>query len=178
VITITSSIGAYPTIFIHIFIFCYRIMFIHWPSMDFHLFSSLSSIKVHSIYSTTVVLIALTILLIQFENMIGANIKKSFSHHGSFGFYNIFWTCNDWLGLHVVTHYQWQSIDEKRLVDFVKLKFHWNENIEWHSMHLELNWILGLNWIGFKFLGWNEIHLMFNAKPKYVYVFTYVYIVT
>jgi hypothetical protein len=90
VITITSSIGAYPTMFIHIFIFCYRVMFIHWPSMDFHLVGSHSSIKVHSINSTTFVLIPLIILLIQFENMIGANIKKFFSHYGSFGFYNFF----------------------------------------------------------------------------------------
>jgi hypothetical protein len=76
--------------------------------MDFHIVSSHSSIKVHYIYSTTFVLIPLTILLIQFENMIGANIKKSFSHYGSFGFYNVFWTfvCNNLLGLHVVAHYQ------------------------------------------------------------------------
>jgi hypothetical protein len=27
----------------------------------------------------------------------------------------------------------------KTWIDFVKIKFHLNENIEWHCMHLELN---------------------------------------
>jgi hypothetical protein len=40
-----------------------------------------------------------------------------------------------WPGLHVVT--QWN--DEHKWVDFVKFKFHLNENIEWSCMQLELN---------------------------------------
>jgi hypothetical protein len=44
-----------------------------------------------------------------------------------------------WLGLYVVTHYQWQWNDEHKWVDFVKFNFHLNENIEWYCMQLELN---------------------------------------
>ncbi len=45
------------------------------------------------------------------------------------------------LGLHNVAHYKWWSIEKKRWIDFVEIKFHSNENIEWHYMQLELNWI-------------------------------------
>jgi hypothetical protein len=37
-------------------------------------------------------------------------------------------------------NYQWRSINEKK-IDFVKSKLHLNENIEWHCMQFELNWI-------------------------------------
>jgi len=49
------------------------------------------------------------------------------------------------LGLHITTYSQWRSIDGKKWIDFVKIKFHSNENIEWHWIQLELNWI-ELNW--------------------------------
>jgi hypothetical protein len=32
------------------------------------------------------------------------------------------------------------SIDEKK-IDFVEIKIYFNKNIEWHCMHLELDWI-------------------------------------
>ncbi len=54
------------------------------------------------------------------------------------------------LGLHVTMHYQWLAIDwlMKKWIDFVKIKFHLNENIEWHCMQLGLNWIKILDsWI-------------------------------
>jgi len=44
----------------------------------------------------------------------------------------------------------------KKKVDFVKIKFHLNENIEWHCMHLELNQnLLILNPIEFKYIDWH-----------------------
>jgi hypothetical protein len=46
----------------------------------------------------------------------------------------------------------------KESIDFVKIKFHLNENIEWHCMHFDSTWIeihsiqFRSNWrIGFKF---------------------------
>ncbi len=130
--------------------FGYRIMFIHWPSMDFHLVSSHSSIKVHSIYFTTFVRIPSTILFIQFENMIEANIKKSFSHYGSFGFYNVFGhlCAIIYLGSMLL-----RTTNDNQLIlwnlSSIQMKI---LNGNW--MHLELNWILGFNGIGFKFLSW------------------------
>jgi hypothetical protein len=29
----------------------------------------------------------------------------------------------------------------EKWIDFMNIKFHMNENIEWHCMQLELNWI-------------------------------------
>jgi len=29
----------------------------------------------------------------------------------------------------------------KKQINFLKIKFHMNENIEWHDMDIELNWI-------------------------------------
>jgi len=37
-----------------------------------------------------------------------------------------------------------------KTIDLVKFKFHSNENIQWHYMQHELNWI-ELNWIEFQF---------------------------
>ncbi len=40
-------------------------------------------------------------------------------------------------------------VNDNQLIDFVKIKFHSIENIEWHCM--ELNWIeIQLNWIQIK----------------------------
>jgi hypothetical protein len=35
------------------------------------------------------------------------------------------------VGLHIALHYQWQWNEKKEEIDFVKIKFHLNENIEW-----------------------------------------------
>jgi hypothetical protein len=45
----------------------------------------------------------------------------------------------------------------KKWVDFVKIKFDVNENIEWHCMQLELIEII-FNQIESKFLNWIKIH--------------------
>jgi len=51
-------------------------------------------------------------------------------------------------GFHVGTHYQWQSTNQfKKKIDFVTIKFHLNENIEWH---LHATWY----WIEFKYIEW------------------------
>jgi hypothetical protein len=46
-----------------------------------------------------------------------------------------------------------QSIDEKKWINFVKIKFHLNENIEWHCMQLEFNF--NSISIEFKYIEWN-----------------------
>jgi hypothetical protein len=47
-------------------------------------------------------------------------------------------------------NYQWRLLNAKKN-DFVKIKLRLNENIEWHCMQFELNWIellkFELNWI-------------------------------
>jgi hypothetical protein len=74
------------------------------------------------------------------------------------------------LGLCSPEQYQWLlvnwSVDEKNVliihdnqlinwwkkwIDFVKIKFHLNENVEWHCMQLELNLDSLFNWIEFKY---------------------------
>jgi hypothetical protein len=48
----------------------------------------------------------------------------------------------------------------KKWIDFVKIKFHSNENIKWHCMQIKLNWnwieiqIIQFknNWIKFKYI--------------------------
>jgi hypothetical protein len=47
----------------------------------------------------------------------------------------------------------------KKQINFLKIKFHMNENIEWHDMDIELNWIkieLKHIQIQFKF-NWKEM---------------------
>jgi hypothetical protein len=44
----------------------------------------------------------------------------------------------------------------KKWINFVKFKFQLNENIEWHCMQFELNWI------GLKFL-WQEMQKGFGV---------------
>jgi hypothetical protein len=50
-----------------------------------------------------------------------------------------------------------QLTDDKKWIDFVKIKFHSTENIECHCMQLELNWIQNS-----KFLNRNPIQLKGN----------------
>ncbi len=42
-------------------------------------------------------------------------------------------------GFRVVAHYWWWINLWKIWIDFVKIKFHFNETIEWHCMQLEFN---------------------------------------
>ncbi len=49
----------------------------------------------------------------------------------------------------------------KNWIDFVKMKFQLNKNIEWHCMQLALNWIY-VNWTEFKFY-WIHIQLKRNG---------------
>jgi hypothetical protein len=56
-----------------------------------------------------------------------------------------------------------QRNDEKSKLKFVKIKFHLNENIEWHHMQLELN---SKNLIEFKYLHW----IKFKFKFKFNWV--------
>jgi hypothetical protein len=43
--------------------------------------------------------------------------------------------------VHVILHYQWQLANwlMKMWIDFMIIKFDFNENNEWHCIHLELN---------------------------------------
>ncbi len=52
------------------------------------------------------------------------------------------------------------SIDERNKLIFVKIKFHSNENIEWHCMLLELNPVQQKNWIELN--NWIKIQLKRN----------------
>jgi hypothetical protein len=71
------------------------------------------------------------------------------------------WACCIQLELCIPVYYKWQSIDRlmKKQINFLKIKFHMNENIEWHDMDIELNWIkieLKHIQIQFKF-NWKEM---------------------
>jgi len=78
------------------------------------------------------------------------------------------------LGLHIIAHQKWQSTSQliKKWIDFMKIKFHPNENIEWHCMNLEfqLHWLeFELNFNSTKFnsiveLRFNWFEFKFNFK--------------
>jgi hypothetical protein len=53
----------------------------------------------------------------------------------------------------------------KKQNDFVKIKFHLNENIEWHCMQLALNWIY-VNWIEFKCIEFKFYLIKFEYSIK------------
>jgi len=68
-------------------------------------------------------------------------------------------------------NYKWWSVDWTKWIDFVEMKFHLNEKIEWHCMQLELNFNsinieFRLNWIELKFLIVQSWHTIIVDKDK------------
>jgi len=58
------------------------------------------------------------------------------------------------------------TINWWKKIDVVKIKLHLNENIEWHCMQFELNWIQ-IFWFEFKYIegdfNWIKIQLKRNG---------------
>jgi hypothetical protein len=76
-----------------------------------------------------------------------------------------FWEPYSNLGSALVLHYEWQStqLTKTNWIVFVKIKFHSNENIEWHCMQLELNFKFS-NWIEFKYIELKRNVIQIDAK--------------
>jgi len=54
---------------------------------------------------------------------------------------------------------QWQLTDKNNWIDFLKSNFHFNENIQWHCMQLELDL---KNYVYFKF-NWKQMSMQIGA---------------
>ncbi len=69
-------------------------------------------------------------------------------------------------GLHATTHYQWQSKDEKKCIDFVKIKFYSNESIDYMVWNLKSIQIKSFLKFWFKYIEQNLNSIQFNSMQN------------